>query len=356
MSRPTRPSRRDRLLSKATTGFLILTLLVVAHFLFAPTYGAQLGPRSLQLSSNEISDTSDYMLSFSLSTAGPLGSIVIQFCSNGPLISDPCTAPVGFTAASAVLAAQTGATGFTISNASTANQLVLTRTVAPALTGPATYHFTGVTNPSDPGSYYVRIQTFATTDASGPASDYGGIAFAITNALVINAEVPPYLIFCTGVTIGSLNCANATGDFVNFGELSPQQAKTGSSQVLIATNAVNGYNVTVNGTTLTSGNNAIAALATNDVSRPGTGQFGFNLRANAAPPNGNNPVGPGTSTPQPNYNQPNVYRFMTGDTIITNPVPDDVRVYTASYIANVPAVQAPGTYVSTLTYICLANF
>jgi hypothetical protein len=335
---------------------LVLGLAGFGHYLLAPAYGAQLGDRELQLSDDEVSTTANYLLSFELSTAGTLGSIIVQFCSNDPVPDDVCTVPAGLDVSSAVLSAQTGPGGFSISPATTPNELVLTRTPANAAIGPASYHFTGVTNPSAAGSYYVRVQTFATSDATGPASDYGGIAFAIVNSLAISAEVPPYLIFCTGVTITGLNCANADGDYIDLGELSSQHASSGSSQMLVATNAVDGYYVSVQGTTMTSGNNIINALSGNDVSRPGVSQFGFNLRANSAPPVGNDPSGPGLAQPQPDYDQPNSYRFVSGDTIISNSVPDNLREYTASYVVNVSNSQAPGVYVSTLTYICLASF
>jgi len=35
---------------------------------------------------------------------------------------------------------------------------------------------------------------------------------------------------------------------------------------------------------------------------------------------------------------------------------DDMRLYTMSYIANIPVGQAPGQYSTTITYVCLANF
>lgn len=54
-------------------------LVVTGHYLLAPTQAAQLGNRSMTLSSDEISVATDYLLSFELSTAGPLGSIEIQF-------------------------------------------------------------------------------------------------------------------------------------------------------------------------------------------------------------------------------------------------------------------------------------
>ncbi len=337
---------------------LLLSIVVAAggHFLTRPAYGAPLGQRALQLSDNEASATSDYLLTMTLVTPTTLGSIDIQFCANDPVPGNPCTTPSGFNASGAVLASQNGQTGFSIGAGSTAHEIVLTRTPGAALPGSSEYHFTGVINPDSPGSYFVRLQTYASADATGPSTDYGGIAFAILNNLSISATVPPFLIFCTGVTISGLNCANAQGDFIDLGNLSTSSARSGSSQMLVGTNAGNGYNITVSGTTMTSGNNVIAAIASNNVSRPGTAQFGFNLRTNSAPAVGRDPTGPGTGVPVANYNQPNFYRFNTGDTLVSNPGPDDLREFTASYIVNVPNVQAPGVYVSTLTYIALATF
>jgi hypothetical protein len=347
--------------ARVRSGFSLLICIVfcasllAARFLSAPAYGAQLGPRSLQLSDSGAGVTAVYQLAMTLSTAGPLGSIAVQFCSNDPFPNTSCVAPVGLDISTATLTDQAGQTGFSIASAD-ANDVLLSRTPAAATTGLTQYQFSGVQNPSNAGSYYVRVLTYASSDASGPSTDYGGIAFAIITNLSITAEVPPYLTFCTGITITGLNCANAQGDNVDFGELSSSQAKTGTSQMLVATNAAQGYSVSVHGTTMTSGNDVIAALASNDVSRPGTAQFGFNLRANSSPAAGNDPSGPGVGVPQPNYDQPNFYRFVDGDTVVNNPKPDDSRLYTSAYLVNVPKTQAPGVYVSTLTYICLADF
>lgn len=350
---------------RTPTGAKLLALMCLAvvavgllRFVAQPVQASQLGNRRLMMSSaNAGASGVDYLLSFDLATPGPLGSITAQFCSNDPFSADPCTVPPGLDVSGVTLADQSGATGFTISPATSVNQLVLTRPPTNASVGPVSYHFTGAVNPSVPGTYYVRLQTFATPDASGPASDYGGIAIAVLNAPIsINAMVPPYLIFCTGVTISGLNCANAVGDFIDFGELLTSRAATGSSQMLIGTNAQSGYNITVSGTTLSSGVNSINALATADVSRPGVSQFGFNLRGNTTPANGSNPFGPGIAQPQPLYDSPNIYRFVSGDVIVSNTVPDNLRQFTASYIVNRPVGQAPGIYVSTLTYIALATF
>jgi hypothetical protein len=340
-----------------TIASLSLLSLIVVHYLFTAAYGAQLGNRAINLGSSQVGDKSLYTLVFNLANSGIIGSMELQFCANDPIPENPCTAPAGLDASAAVLTGQSGTTGFTIdSAASNANTIILTRLPLLAAAGQATYSFKPIQNPSSPGSYYLRVRTFASPDASGQSSDYGGIAFAINNQVTINAEVPPYLLFCTGITITGLNCINAVGDYIDFGEFSSSHASSATSQLLVATNAEQGYAISIAGATLASGNNVITALSTGDVSRPGTGQFGFNLKANSAPGGGSEVIGPGSSQAITSYATANSYRFAPGDTIISSAVPDDVRVYTSNYITNVPQAQAPGIYVSTVTYVCLANF
>jgi hypothetical protein len=335
----------------------VMTLTFTGRYLFTSSaFGAELGPRALQLNDNSTSASANYLLTFHTSSVGELGSIRLQFCSNDAVINDPCSSPIGFSDSNATLATQYGLSGFTISPLSTSNIILLTRTSAEATVTEAQYLITGITNPSVPGSYYLRIQTYATSDANGPDSDYGGDAFAIANNIQISAEVPPYLIFCTGVTITGESCENANGDYLDVGELSAAAASTASSQMLVATNANYGYSITMYGTTMDSGNNIIPALSNNDVSRPGVAQFGLNLRSNNTPSNGQDPFGPGVGEPTANYDQVNSYRFDNGDVIASSTKSDNLREYTASYVVNVPNTQAPGVYVTTLTYVALATF
>lgn len=350
--------RLTKLLHHRTTLFVALGLIVVLlwQLFLTPVYGAELGDRSIKMSSSVAGAVATYEISFDIATPGPLGSISIQFCSNSPIFPDPCTAPAGMTLAGAVLTGQTGQTGFSLSPSANPNTLLLSRPAAPSTVGPVSYTFTGAINPDSNGSYYVRMQTYATSDASGPAGDYGAIAFAVNNDLSISAEVPPYLIFCAALTIPVLDCESAEGNYINFGELSSTRPSFGTSQILSASNAKDGYNVTLDGTTMTSGNNEITALVAADASRPGTPQFGMNLRANASPSGGSEPDGPGTGAPIAGYNNANFFKFVAGDIIVSTDKPDEMRRYTASYLVNVPRTQAAGVYVSTVTYIGLGNF
>lgn len=332
---------------------LIATLV---YSMLLPASGAKIESQALQVGTGSPGQATTYNLSFEALTPGVLGSVRVDFCSNSPLVNRPCTSPVGFDVSQATLVSQAGPGGFSISSNTNASSLILTRTPASVPAGVIEFRVANVTNPSDTGSYYARIYTYPTADASGSESDAGGLAFVMTNEITLSAEVPPYLIFCTGLTITGLNCDTATGDYIDFGELSSKKASRGSSQMLVATNAANGYSITGSGTTLTSGNNEINQLFTGDISRPGVGQFGLNLRANSTPAGGGDPFGPGVGTANAGYNQPNVYRFVNGESVAGSPAPDDKRQYTVSYLVNIPNAQAAGIYVTTITYVCLANF
>jgi hypothetical protein len=315
-----------------------------------------LGARSLQISDSRKSATAEYALSLSGQSAGTVGSIRAQFCSNDSLIGLPCTAPSGFDISAATLTAQSGMGGFSISPATTANVMILTRAPGPSVPGTSSFTFSGVTNPDAEGSYYVKLETYATDDASGTHTDYGGLAFAIVNPISISTRVPPYLLFCVATSIPAYSCDDASGDFIDFGELSSKATSTGQTQLLAASNADNGYSIRVVGTSLTSGNNVIPPLTATDFSRIGTSQFGLNLTSNATPPVGSGVQGPGAATVTADYSTPDEYRFVSGETIASVPVADSYRLFTASYIVNISPSQPSGVYTSTITYVGLANF
>ncbi|MEO6513788.1 MAG: hypothetical protein ABIR37_03800 [Candidatus Saccharimonadales bacterium] len=334
---------------------LVVPLILVGLLYFSRAYGA-LPQRSITIGDNLPSAVTSYLFSTDLSSAVTVGSIKVEFCSNSPLPNEPCFVPNGFDLSSAVLSSQTGETGFSIGPGTDAHTLVLTR--APALTTATTLTFTldTVTNPSAPGAYFARLQTFPTADASGPDNNFGGLALEISSTLQVSATVPPYLLFCGGVTITGFDCDTVSGNYINFGNFLTSSAKTATTEMVTATNAGSGFNITVNGPTLTSGNNVIPAMAAQDVSRPGVSQFGLNLVANTTPSVGVNPQGTGLATVTPGYSNPDLYKYVSGDTIATRTDSDEFKKFTVSYVVNISAAQPVGVYVTTLSYICLANF
>lgn len=347
--------------NKPLSGHRVLVLLVVAVFAIALLWGPRLSAAPLINRSVRVDDARAaqngvlYRVAFATLASSLVGSIRIQFCANTPLLDEPCTVPNGFDISNATFASQQGMTGFVISANTTANEMVISR--PPLLEGATAsiYLFTGVTNPFNAGSTFARIYTYPTSDGSGPYTDAGGLALYFQGALGVIAEVPPYLKFCLGESITAFNCSTATEPFSDIGILSPLVTGLAQSQMVIATNANGGYSMWVLGGTMTSGNNTIPAMS-GAASQPGVSQFGINLRANANPVIGQNPTGPGTATVTAGYNQPNQFRYQSGDVLATAPAPDDNRKYTVSYIVNVDANQPGGIYATTLTYIALANF
>jgi hypothetical protein len=334
----------------------MVALLTVAGLLHIGTaYGAQLPDRSIELSSASVSATDNYQLSFTIPAPETLGSVRLQFCAESPLVGQPCTLPAGMDLSGATLVSQTTGAGFTLVSAS-GTDIVLGRTPAAIGAVPLTFRLSGIVNPSSTGAYFGRIQTYATADGTGGNTDYGGLAFTINTGVQITATVPPYLYFCVGISVSGVNCATATGDYIDFGTFSPAVASVAQTQMVAGTNADTGYFIAVSGTTLTSGVNVIPNLASPDVSRPGVSQFGMNLVANSDPQVGQAPAGLGTGHPVNGYQTSNQYKFNNGDTVALTSQPDEARRYTTSYVANIHKDQAPGIYVTTLTYVATGGF
>ena len=331
--------------------------IVIAAFFSSVAFGALLTQNYLLINDNRPSVVSNYHIGFTLGENENIGSIEIQFCSNSPIVSMSCAIPSGMDVSGATLVSQSGVSGFSIAPGVSSYSWVLTNPSAPLVnSGALSFLFDGIQNPSTEGSYYVRIQTFASTDATGSALDVGGIAFSINNAFTITTTVPPYLYFCSAVTIANYHCDQTSGDYINFGDLSTRSTSTASSQIVIATNAQNGYAIQLSGSDLTSGNNVVPALTSPAPAIPGSSQFGLNLVGNSQPLVGNNDQGPGSGNPTSGYAQPNDFKFASGDLVATSNQVSDFKQFTVSYIVDIGSNQPPGVYATTLTYVAMANF
>ena len=351
-----------RSLNHARHVFVHLFLLapVLAVILMPTTYAApQVQQRYDKISDPNPLALATHEIGFAYTDfTNPVGSVSIEFCSNSPIPQVVCVPSTGFDATTAVLASQTGQTGFGIDGTTTASRIVLTRAaqVPSAPSSTSTYTFNNVTNPSSGGSHYVRIQTYSSADATGIALEEGGMVFVTLDSFNVSAEVPPYLEFCAAVTITGFNCLSATSYFIDMGEFSKTSAKAASSEMVVAANAGGGFSVTLAGTTLTSGNSLIPPLATQSSSSPGTSQFGLNLWANSSPGIGATPTGPGTANVTPGYSLANQFKFAQGDTVVATPTTSDFRKFTVSYLTNVSNAQPAGVYATTVSFIALANF
>lgn len=350
-------NKRNDSLKLALCLVSIVTALIIQSVPSSVYAATLLLNRTDKMSSGLINSVATHDVSFTITDfASPVGSILIEFCANDPLPGTSCTPPAGFDASSTLLASQSGETGFTIHPNSDANRIILTRFPVLVSNANVEYVFNNIVNPSVVGTFYGRLQTFSSDDATGTSIQEGGIALSVDNQFNVNTEVPPFLRFCAGVIITNYDCSSATSFLIDLGEFSTALTKTGQSQMVAVTNAASGLSITLSGTTLISGSNVITGLSSQTASVAGSSQFGINLRANASPSVGADPVGPGIATVNPNYNTPNLFRFQSGDIVASSATPNDYRKFTVSYIANINASQPPGVYATTITFICLANF
>ncbi len=347
-------SRLHRLLLWA---YEIMPIVIILWLTTSVTYGLELNQRSIYIQNNAPSATTQYTVSFGLSANETLGSIEIEFCSNSPLLFMSCTAPTNFNDLNANLVNESGISGLTINNGlSNQNTLILSRVASLASANQLTFVFSNITNPSASGSFYARFQTFASSNASGSPTDVGGDAMDIESPYTISATVPPYLLLCVGVSIPGLNCNQSQGSLINFGSLSPSYTASAQSQMVIATNAQNGYAIQLSGNTMTSGNHIIPPLNSDNPSSPGTSQFGINLVANSQPAIGSNPIGPGSGSVASSYSKANDFKFSNGDIIAQSNQASSYKEYTISYILNMAKNQSPGVYSTTISFIGMAYF
>jgi hypothetical protein len=360
------------------TSLIGLLFVIIAAFPVGIADAAQITTRSLTLQAgasaggSQPSGVVNHLFSFTLPTAGNVGSIQFLYCTTAS--GGSCTTPTGLVTTSATMGTQSGATGFTLVNTTNGSPYI-TRTASSISANTAvSYQLLSVTNPSTVGTFYVRISSYASTNTTGGSTDTGTVTASTAAQIVLTGVMPESLIFCSGGTIsttaGIPDCTTATSGSVSFNQLfSPTAAATATSQLAASTNAGSGYNITVNGTTLTSGSNTIPAMTTAAAAAVGNGQFGMNLMANttaSSNPAVGTAVAPaanGTTykgQPLAGYNTADTWKFNSGDSIANSANggagPTNAQIYTVSYIVNVTGSQIAGTYTTTLTYICTATY
>ncbi|MDB5161783.1 MAG: exported protein of unknown function [Candidatus Saccharibacteria bacterium] len=332
------------ILARGLTGLFVFAI-VVAGF-SAPASAAQITGRSVTISNSANGATGvTYQFDFTVPTTGtPIKSIDFQSCTT--LAS--CGTPVGV--GSSTLASQpTGVgavSGWTV-NTSTAGSLRLENNAnATNPSGAQRVIFAGVTNPATTNTtYFFKITTHSNSTYSA-AVDTGNVATSTAGLITVTATVDETLAF------------SVTTATVALGSLSTSSTASGVSTMSASTNAATGYGISVNGTTLTSGANTIAALASGTAATTNTPQFGINLVANTVPSVGSavSGAGSGVASVANGYGTANSFKFVTGDVVASATVPTNSNTFTTSYIANINALQKPGAYSTTLTYIATANF
>jgi hypothetical protein len=322
----------------------IFTIATLLPSLSGIAAAAQITNRKVTISTSQPSATASYSFNFTVAAATAIQSVGFQACTTA---SGACTTPSGFTISGSTLASQpTGlgaASGWT-ANTSTAGQLRVTATNATAPSGSQTVTFNSVTNPSATNAtFFFRITTYSDTAWATPI-DTGNVATSTAGQVTVTATIDETLTFTLSTST------------VALGTLSTSTTSSGTSTMSASTNATSGYNITVSGSTLTSGPNTITALSSPTASSTNTKQFGLNLVANTTPSVGTAVSGSGSGTAQTGYGTANSFKFVSGDTVAAASVPTNSNSYTTSYIANIDGISNPGLYSTVLSYVATANY
>jgi hypothetical protein len=147
------------------------------------------------------------------------------------------------------------------------------------------------------------------------------------------------------------------GDF-DLGTLTPTTTSAASTTFSVRTYFSQGYTVLLGGNAPTnnSGGHELNHITSPTASTLGTEQFGINLRTNTLPPIGADPQQEPDSSfsygaPTTDYNTPDEFKYVSGDTIASSVVSSGKTTYTMTMIANIATTTFGGAYKGTLTLV-----
>ncbi len=332
---------------------------------------ADLTTRKVTLSSSSAagsSATTTYTFDFSVGTTATIASIKAQACTTA---SGTCTVPTGFSQSSSTLTSTNFSGSWSVSTATTGELRASATGASSTSSGAAKQIVWGnVQNPTTTNqTFYMRITTYTGADYSTGPTDTGVVAASTASGITLSGTVDETLVFCTGTSITGTDCGTVSGTSISFGTFSSTAATSGTSVMAASTNAIGGYIITVNGSTLTcggcSGTPTISAMAAATTSSIGSEQFGLNLKDNATPnvgtevspsPNGTSLRGQSKS----GYEVADNFKFVTGNTVAASDNggagSTNAQTFTVSYLVNIGGATEAGTYTSTMTYICTSTF
>lgn len=147
--------------------------------------------------------TTTYNVTFTPQSTGTQ-YLLLLFCSNSPIITDSCSPPSSMSLTSASIDTAHSSDGSaTITGTTGANSIIIDTTTT---TSAYNVVLKDVQNPSTVGTFYGRIETFASSadataaqttpsDTTG-LNDAGGVALSITSQIGINATVEESMTFC----------------------------------------------------------------------------------------------------------------------------------------------------------------
>lgn len=146
---------------------------------------------------------------------------------------------------------------------------------------------------------------------------------------------------------------------VALGDFSSASATTTTATFSVLNYTSYGYVAQIVGDPPKNGSYTLTAMDSNDISRPGTSQYGINLVANTSPVSvGANPNNGsfGFGQVAPNYAKPNEFRYVSGETVALAPKSSGLTTYTITYLVNVAGLTPGGQFTSDQTLIVTGTY
>jgi hypothetical protein len=240
-----------------------------------------------------------YQVRFTTTT--PADSLIVDFCSQNPIIGDTCTDPTGMVTSGVGLAGVSGditSPGWTATSSSAGHISLAKGSGSTAAPGVQSFNLTGITNSSTLGTFYARIYTYSDATfgssttaytlptALGDYKDYGGIALSTNQIITITARVQEQLTFCVSGTIqtswtthgcDSTQAADAPALTLGHGTPTPTldstAIDTGSVYSQISTNATAGATIAMRNSNTICGGLSADGGAHCDIPAIGGGSF-----------------------------------------------------------------------------------
>lgn len=380
---------KERLHSLTRLAYAVVSLALVTTItlpgLVQEASAAQVTSRSIEMSSSNPGQASTkYTVSFTTATTSVVQGVVVDFCTESPILGGTCTAPTGMVLTSlGVTSPVTGlspTTGWAATTPTGDTHAAEVYNASGASINSSTavsFELTGITNPTTTGSFYARILTFATkagadaytSSTPGTHVDDGGIALSTASQITVTATVMEQLSFCTSKAApgqAGTDCAGATTPSITLGHGTPTHldstaVDTGTAYTQVSTNAQTGVTVrmTDNNTCtnggLASGTNCIPGIGTFGTMTAGTADYGLNV--------GNGTGGTGTVTANANYgttagsygmgtNVTSVY----GDPIEASSGPVSEVNSLLTFAATASNTTKAGVYAANMTLVATGTF
>lgn len=337
---------------------LVIAMFAILTGPFAQiAYAAAITSASDTLSSQKVSTLANHDIQFTSPTGVASGqTIIITFPADFSIATlldftdmDVLDDAVNVTLAAAPSGAtwgavRTSATVITLTNGTTA---VGAGSVMRIKIGTnATNQSTGVrqiTNTTTNGSKVIAI--------SGTFTDTGNITIQILtdDQVAVTATVDQSLTFSISDNTIGFGSLSASAACFAQGTAACSASEVEAHNLIVGTNAQNGYTTTVQGATLTLGAFSVTAIGgTNTASSVGTEQFGLRMTATG---------GSGTVTvPYAAAGFAYAGTASTASQVASATLASANTTYSARYIANIGSATEAGAYTATLTYVTVANF